>query len=342
VSDNPEFNNVEMAAELLKQSKRVVLGGHPHMDGDALGSVLGLRAALAGAGRECLVVTQDLDAGKYSFLEGADKLVPVDEVESFEGYDTCVMLDCGAESRARAVLTRLAPGTRVINLDHHIDNPGYGDAAVVLPRVSSTGEVVYRMLEKAGIPLNKGAAEALFIAIMTDTGRFMFSNSTPESFRIVADMIEEHALDVAELTRHVYRSKSPERLRLEGMVASSITRHMDGKLVVARVTQQMLAETGCSDAEANEMITIPKSARGAMVCILFRESGPEDLKISWRSEGQIAVNDIASTFRGGGHQRAAGANIRGKPIAAAEEEVVEATITALAETLKRTGGAIIV
>jgi len=338
VSEYPDLSDFSGAAALLRESRRVVLGGHPHMDGDALGSVLAMRAALVGAGRECLVVTQDLDAGKYRFLEGADELKHIDSVKDLTGYDTCVMLDCGAESRARAIMQRLAPGTRVINLDHHIDNPGYGDAAVVLPRASSTGEVVYRLLEQAGIPLNKPAAEALFVAILTDTGRFMFSNSTPDSFRIVADMIEQHGLDVAELTRHIYRSKSPERLKLEGMVAASIEPHLDGKLVVARVTQEMLRETGCSDAEANEMIAIPKSARGAMVCILFRESGPEDLKVSWRSEGEIAVNEVAASFRGGGHQRAAGANILGRPVAEAEHEVIETTVKALAETLQRTGG----
>jgi bifunctional oligoribonuclease and PAP phosphatase NrnA len=338
----PEFADLDPAAQILRESRRVVLGGHPHMDGDALGSVLALRAALAGAGRECLVVTQDLDAGKYAFLEGADKLVPLDNLPDLKDFDTCVMLDCGAYSRARAVIERLGPGTRVVNLDHHIDNPGYGDAAVVLPRASSTGEVVFKVLQKAEIPLTKGAAEALFVAIMTDTGRFMFSNSTPDAFRIMADIIEGHGLDVAGLTRHIYRSKSPQRLQLEGMVAASLEPWLEGKLVVARVTQAMLAETGCSEAEANEMIAIPKSAQGAMVCILFRESGPEDLKVSWRSEGQIAVNDIAATFRGGGHQRAAGANIRGRAIAEAEQEVIEATVKVLAETLERTGGAIIV
>jgi bifunctional oligoribonuclease and PAP phosphatase NrnA len=165
---------------------------------------------------------------------------------------------------------------------------------------------------------------------------------TPDAFRIVADMIENHGLDVAALTRHIYRSKSPQRLRLEGMVAASIEPWLDGKLVVARVTQEMLAETGCSEAEANEMIAIPKSASGAMVCILFRESGDEDLKVSWRSEGQLAVNELAAMFRGGGHQRAAGANIRGQAIAQAEQEVIDTTVKALSETLKRTGGAIIV
>src|SRR5690606_10757143 len=107
VSNPPDLSDYTRAAKLLRESRRVVLGGHPQMDGDALGSLLALRAALMAAGRECLAVTQDLDAGKYAFLEGADALVPLDQLPDLSGYDTCVMVDCGAVSRARAVLQRL-------------------------------------------------------------------------------------------------------------------------------------------------------------------------------------------------------------------------------------------
>jgi phosphoesterase RecJ-like protein len=240
------------------------------------------------------------------------------------------------------VLDKLAPGTKVVNLDHHIDNPGFGDAAVVYPHASSSGEVVYHVLKAAGIPLNKAAAEALFTAIVTDTGRFMFSNSTPESYRIVASLIEAHDLDVATLTGNIYRVKTPPRLKLEAMVAQSIETRLDGKVVIARVSQQMLDETGCTEAEANEMIVIPKSLKGSMVCILFREMGPTGIKCSLRSEGQMPVNDIAARFRGGGHLRAAGLRMDGRPVAEMEAEIVDAVITELEATLKKTGGKIIV
>lgn len=330
------------AANLLTQARRVVLGGHPQMDGDALGSLLALRSALIASGRECIAVTQDSDAGKYGFLEGADSLQPIQQVETLDGYDTCVMVDCGAESRARGILQRLTPGTRVLNLDHHIDNPGFGDVAVVLPHASSSGEVVFHTLKQAGIPLNKAAAEALFVAIVTDTGRFMFSNSTPDAYRIIAQLVEDFSLDVSTLTGRIYRSKSIERLRLEAMVAGTLAVHMDGKLAVATVTREMLEATGCNEADAAEMVTIPKSLRGTMVCILFRESAPNDLKVSWRSEGQIAVNEIAALFNGGGHLRASGANVRGRPVHDVQREIVAATVKALTATLKQTGGAIIV
>ena len=213
---------------------------------------------------------------------------------------------------------------------------------VVIPDASSSGEVVFQVLKKAGIPLTKQAAEALFTAIVTDTGRFMFSNSTPESYRIVAELIEQFDLDVASLTGQIYRVKTPNRLRLEALVAQSIETRMDGKVVIARVSRKMLDDTGCTEAEANEMIVIPKSLRGSMVCILFREMGPTELKVSLRSEGQMAVNDIAASFRGGGHLRAAGLQVHGRPVADAEAEIVEAVTSALTATLKETGGKIVV
>ncbi len=329
------------AAKLLQASRRVVIGGHPLMDGDALGSMLALASVLRAQSREVLCVTQDVDAGKYSFLDGAADLTPLSGAQEFSAYDTAILVDCGAESRGRALLQRLAAGTRVLNVDHHIDNPGFGDVSIVLPRASSTGEVVYHTLQAAAMPLTKGAAEALFVAIVTDTGRFMFSNSTPDAYRIIASLVEEFALDVNTLTGHIYRSKSEQRLRLEAMVAQTVRTHLDGKVVSAQVTAEMLADTGCSEMEANEMVTIPKSLKGTMVCVMFREVGPNDVKVSFRSEGQLAVNDIAARFGGGGHMRASGAHLRGRPVAEAEAEVIETVVNALRDTLRVTGGAVI-
>lgn len=337
------FRNYDKAAELLKAGKRFIIGGHPMMDGDAIGSLYALYYALTAAGRECLAVTQDEGPGKYAFLDGSMALQSLADLpDTLEGYDTAVIVDCGAPSRARAIIERLAPGTRIINLDHHIDNPGFGDAAVVIPDASSSGEVVYNALKQADIPLTKQAAEALFTAIVTDTGRFSFSNSTPDSYRIIAGLIETFELDVATLTGQIYRVKTPQRLKLEAMVAQTIETHLDGKVVVARVSREMLDATGCTEAEANEMIVIPKSLKGSMVCILFREMGPTELKVSLRSEGQMPVNEIAAKFRGGGHLRAAGCQVRGRPVAEAEAEIVQAVVEELQATLERTGGKIIV
>ena len=336
------FRDYTKAAELLKQGKRFVIGGHPMMDGDAIGSLYALCHALTSAGRECLAVTQDVGPGKYKFLDDEVALTPLSDLpDTLEGYDTAVVVDCGAQSRARAILAQLAPGTKIINLDHHIDNPGFGDAAVVIPDASSSGEVVYNALNKAGIPLTRKAAEALFTAIVTDTGRFMFSNSTPDSYRIVASLIEEFDLDVASLTGQIYRVKTPQRLKLEAMVAQTIETHLDGKIVVARVSREMLDQTGCTESEANEMIVIPKSLKGSMICILFREMGPTELKVSLRSEGQMPVNEIAAKFRGGGHLRAAGCQVHGRPVAESEDEIVEAVVSELKATLQKTGGKII-
>jgi len=332
----------DQAAALLQGARRVVIGGHPVMDGDALGSMLALADALRTAGREVLTVTQDLGAGKYEFLKGTDSLVPLEKLpQIIEGYDLCIMVDCGAESRARAVLQRLAPGTPVINLDHHVDNPGFGQAAVVMPQNSSTGEVVYLTLKHAGIALTNAGAQALFCAIVTDTGRFMFNNSTPQAFRIVADLVEKHGVDVADLTGRIYRNKTFDRLKLEAMVTATMEIRLGGKLSIARVTRAAMDETGATDAEANELVTIPKSLAGSMVSLLFRELGPSELKVSFRSEGQLAVNEIAARFKGGGHLRAAGAHIKGRAVAEVEREIVQAVESELAATLKRTNGAII-
>ena len=333
---------VRAAAVSLQQSRRVVLGAHPLMDGDALGSMFALAHALKATGREVLCVTQDGGAGKYEFLQAGESLEALSALPaSISGYDTAVILDVGAQSRASKVIDRLAPGTRVVNIDHHIDNPGFGHASVVLPQASSTGEVVYHVLKEAGIPINAKAATAMFVAIVTDTGRFNHSNSTPDSFRIVASLIEDFALSVSELTQKLYRSKSLGRLRLEGMVAETLETRLGGKIVIARVSTAMLQQTGCDPMDAAEMVTIPKSVEGGMVCLLFHEIGEALTKCSLRSEGQIAVNQIAARFSGGGHNRAAGLQVSGRPTVEVESAIVAECERALSETLAQTGGAII-
>lgn len=330
------------AAKILRNARRIIIGGHPTMDGDALGSMFALAESLRTSGRTVLTVTQDMPAGKYSFLKGAKSLTPLAKLPRvLEGYDACVVVDCGAESRARAILERLPEGMPLVNLDHHVDNPGFGNAVVLLPRASSTGEVVWHTLKHAGLPVNKHAAEALFVAIVTDTGRFMFSNSTPESYRIVAELVEKHGVNVGALTGRIYRSKTANRLRLEAMVTQTLQTRLGGKLSIARVTRQMLKKTGGTDADANELVTIPNSLQGSMITLLFREIGPNELKVSFRSEGQMPVNQIAAHFKGGGHMRAAGAHIKGRPVAKIEREVIQHVEHELAATLKRTRGAII-
>jgi phosphoesterase RecJ-like protein len=189
--------------------------------------------------------------------------------------------------------------------------------------------------------LNAKAAAALFVAIVTDTGRFNHSNSTPDSFRVVASLIEDFGLKVSELTQRLYRSKSIGRIKLEALVAETIETRLGGKIVVARVSAEMLAKTGCDAMDAAETVTIPKSVEGGMVCVMFSEMEPQLLKCSLRSEGQVKVNEIAAKFGGGGHNRASGLQVTGRPIAQVEAEILAECERVLSETLARTGGAII-
>ncbi|MHC4839688.1 MAG: DHH family phosphoesterase [Planctomycetota bacterium] len=323
------MNNRSAVIQHLKDADNVLLGGHPNMDGDALGSVLVAYHVLTAAGKRCTMITQDVGAGKYEFLKNSNKLTHIDDLpEDMAQFDTTVVFDCGAPSRAKKILAKLDPSTIVLNIDHHIDNNHFGDAAVVEPKASSTGEVLYGILVEAGLALNQAAAEALFVAVVTDTGRFSYSNSTVESYRIVADVIEKFDLDVSQLAGRIYRSKSVGRIRLEGMVGQNLEIRMDGRLCIARVTREMLDETGCDDATASEMVVIAKSLAGAQACILFRELGPEDMRVSLRSEGQIKVNEIAAKFGGGGHLRAAGLHVR-RPIEPAKARIIVAVEEAL-------------
>jgi phosphoesterase RecJ-like protein len=195
----------------------------------------------------------------------------------------------------------------VLNIDHHADNRRYGDVNWIEPAAAATGEMVFDLLEAAGFPVTAPIAVNLYTAIVTDTGSFRYSNTTPRTFRIAARLLEGGA-DPAAVAIALYETRHLAGLHLLGRILQQVETNADGTAAWVVIDR---SQTQSPDLlEAEDFITYPRSLRTAKVAVLFRELARE-VKVSLRAKGEVNVARIAAAFGGGGHANAAGAVVKG-------------------------------
>jgi phosphoesterase RecJ-like protein len=287
--------------EAVRQGQRVLLFAHVYPDGDVLGSQLGLGLALRRAGRTATFACAHPVPDPFHFLPGAADLQQWRTGRN--GFDLLITLDCPDPARLGGLLEGArGPGVRVLNIDHHGDNRRYGDVNWVDTRAAATGEMVYDVLQAAGLPLTPEVAVNLYTAIVTDTGSFRYSNTTARTLRVAAHLVEL-GVDPAHVATAVYETRDLGGLRLLGQVLQGVETDPDGS-VAWLVLERAQAESP-DLPEAEEFVNYPRSLRTAKVAVLFREL-PDAVKVSLRAKGEVNVARIAAALGGGGHPNAAG------------------------------------
>ena len=286
---------------LVLAGRSFLLLAHLYPDGDVLGSQLGLGLALRAAGRRVAFACHHPVPEAFHFLPGAG------EVEQWKegrgGHDVVVMLDCPDPSRVGGLLDGCRqPGTQLLNIDHHGDNRRYADVNWVSTDAAATGEMVYDVIEAAGLPLTPEVAVDLYTAIVTDTGSFRYSNTTPRTFRIAARLAEAGA-DPGRIALELYERRQLAGLHLLGSLLQQVETDATGVVAWMVIDRSHRASTELLEAE--DLITYPRSLRSAKVAAVFRELDGE-VKVSLRAKGEVNVAQIAARFGGGGHPNAAG------------------------------------
>jgi phosphoesterase RecJ-like protein len=297
---------VEEVAAALRGADRFLLTTHEGPDGDALGSLLAMNQILGALGKDSVMFL----AAKEFPLPIEYRFLPLEEVFHEPPADmadrTVVFLDCGNIDRM-PVDFLANDGHRVINIDHHHDNTRFGDVNLVDTEASSTAEIVYELGQQLGIELTPGMASALYVGIVTDTGRFMYENTDARSHRIAADLIDS-GVDVSDTYRRLYESVPLEKLRLVARALNAIELPCEG-LAVTYLTEADYEETGSGEEMTEGIIDFLRSLDGTKVAAVIRELGSRGRaaqKVSLRSSGEVDVSAIARENGGGGHVRAAG------------------------------------
>ena len=297
--------SLRRAAEILSAAKSVVVMGHIGPDGDALGSMLAVARGAANAGKQAYATFgEPFVVGKqFSFLD-TTLLVPPGEVP--ESVDVAVVVDTSVATRLGSALPIVERAGTVVVVDHHLSQDGQiGDVLVVDTAAGAAAQVVHRLLGELGWGIDKEMATALYVGIVTDTGRFQYSATSPEVHRITADLIEA-GVEPAVVSRHVYEESPFAYLGVAGAVLSRSRLDTERRLVWSLLTRTDLADANLKYEDADGLIDLIRIAEESDVACLLRELGDGKYKGSLRSRGRVDVSEIAARFGGGGHHNAAG------------------------------------
>jgi phosphoesterase RecJ-like protein len=296
------------AAEVIRGSTEVAVCCHVAPDGDAFGSILALGRALEqqgktvwmGWGSDQLTVPYS-----YGFLPGVEKLVPPDRVP--REVETFVAVDCADVKRLEQLVPSFEKAGTTVNIDHHLSNSVFGDVNLVDPDRASSCELVYELLRRLDIPVDPKIATCLYTGVVTDTGRFQYSNTIPETLRVAAELRELGA-DHLTVAQRVYESASLAQLQILGQVL--VRARLEDGVVYSWLETKDLGDHGPDAAE--DVIDVLRTVRDAQIAMLLKEQPDGSWKGSLRSRGGGDVSAVAKSFGGGGHAAAAGFTVHGK------------------------------
>ncbi len=313
----------------LRRCSRILISVHKNPDGDALGSQLALMLALEKSNKT--VVAQNIDPVPelYRFLPASSRIRTGSAVEG--RYDAILVLD--ADPPRTGLFDGNYPADIRINIDHHITNPAEWPLTWLDPAASATGEMVYELIQRLGVPMDREIALCLYTAIFTDTGSFRYSNTTPKSMRMAAELIEAGA-DPWLVTEHVYESFAYRRIKLLGNVLAGMERSDDGKLAWVVITEKLYRQFGATAEDTENFVNFVRSTKGVEVAILFRQTAASQYKISLRSKGRVDLSGLAQSLGGGGHKNAAGSVVDGT-LDEVKKRVIDAVNKAVETQLKR-------
>jgi phosphoesterase RecJ-like protein len=311
----------------LGERRRLVLTAHERPDGDALGSALGLRRILAGAGVEARIAGCRPIPPQYEPFLREDVLE--EEAAGALGWaEALVALDVSDLERTGPVGAEARrSGLPVLVIDHHVSNPGFGAACWVDETASSVGEMIWLLAGRAGWGVPPAAAEALWLAVVTDTGRFQYENTTPRTLRVAAELVAR-GVDVAACGRRIYGSVPLAEWRLRERALRTLALHAEGRFASVELRRADFDALGCGPELAQDIVSIPRSVSGVEAGFFFYDLPAEAaVKVSVRAAPPHDAEALCRLYGGGGHARAAGCSVEG-PL-----EEVKRTVLARAEAL---------
>jgi phosphoesterase RecJ-like protein len=302
-----QTTDLKAIADALRQHDRFLVVTHENPDGDALGSLLAATLALGQLGKDAVMYLAGEASlpAEYAFMP-LEKLVR--EPPSDGDGRVLLAVDCAKEDRIGDE-DALSRAPLVVNVDHHHDNTRFGDVNLIVADASSTGEVLRDVFAELGVELTPDLAEPLYIALVTDTGRFQYANTTPKALRLAAELVEAGA-DIHAVFQEVYESVEFAKLKLLARALDRAEVLEGGRIVVSHLLRSDFAEAGASEPYSEGIIDYLRAVEGAELAVLIREqlnNAAQAHKGSLRSSiDELDVSAIARRFGGGGHRQAAG------------------------------------
>ncbi len=298
---------IEEIIDIINSHSKFLITSHIDPEGDALGSQLALGRLLERRGKVVDIVNEDKVPDNYSFLPGVEKIKSKLERD----FEVAIFLDSAEVSRVGKVVDFIDfKNKTIVNIDHHISNANFGDVNWVEPDSSSCGEMVYRLFKELNEEIDKEIALNLYTAIFVDTGSFRYSNTKPQTHRVMAELLN-YSIKPEEIYEKVYETNSAAEVKLLGLALSQVCLTPDNKICWVKITREMLKRLKAELKKTDEFTNFARSIVGVEVAILFTELREGEIKVSFRSKGKVDVNKLARFFGGGGHRVASGCRIEG-------------------------------
>ncbi len=304
----------------LRQADSFLITSHINPDGDAIGSVAAMGHLLQALGKtdiEC--VLSDPVTPLYSTLPGTDRIRQ--SLDTARAFDLAIILDVAQWERVGDAARYIAPAAKTIILDHHLEAHPAGDMTFIDTSYAATGEIIVELFLEAGIPFSREAAECAYVAQVTDTGGYRFSNTSARSHRLAAVLVET-GIDVAGINQRLYDVISEPRIELLKRVLERRAYCHDHRVASSYLESTDLIETGASGSDMEGLVNYMRNIEGVQIGILFREVDEQTSKVSFRSCEKFNSASFLRAFGGGGHAAAAGATLN-MPLKQARHDVMD-------------------
>jgi len=296
---------LSQVVELIENKQKFGITTHIKPDGDGVGSSLGLCWLLRSLGKTAEVIVRGDVPHSYKNLPGADEIRDVEKIDN--NYDAVFVIECSNLER---------PGIRgldnqfTVNIDHHATSEHFGTINWIDSTASAVGEMIYNLCKAIGGRVTKEIAECVYMALVTDTGSFHFSNTTERTLKVASELVKA-GVRPAEISEAVYNNYPWSRIELMRQVLGTVKRDDTGRVAILRQTLAMREASGAVDGDNNGFVNIPLAAREIAAVVYMREVGPDSFRVSLRSKSNINVARVAEKHGGGGHKNAAGLRAEG-------------------------------
>lgn len=306
------MKKIDKLINVLKKKDNFLITSHINLEGDSIGSQLAIAELLDFLGKRYVILDSDALPPHYQFLPKIDLIKQNLRINS-DFFDAAIVLDCPTIERVGNIKELIKKIGYIINIDHHISNKYFGDINWVTPSASSVGEMIYELFKILNCPISKESALFIYIAILTDTGSFNYSNTSKTTHEIVSELLG-YGIRPDRVSKNIYESRTAGDMKLLGKALSNIKIVNNGEIAYTVIKNSDFKKTNTKPSSCENFVNFVRSIKNIKVAIFFRE----DIKyknrfhISLRSTEDIDVNRIASFFGGGGHKNASGCTIKGK------------------------------
>lgn len=300
---------IAQALDFIHQHERFLVVSHVRPDGDAVGSTLAMSTLLELMGKQVIRFNVDPVPYNFDFLPGAQGWT--NDAPALTDVDALVMLDCGERHRLGDDFPSALWALPVLMVDHHKTwNPSIAQVAIHDASASATGELVYHLASRAGVPLTLALAQCIYCCVLTDTGSFRYASTTSAVLKIAGTLIDA-GVEPWFMTSHIYESQPMSRIMLLGEVLKTLSFSPCRRIAFLSLDDEMLQRAGASAEQADGFINYGRGIMGVEVATQLMEMGDKGWKISFRSRGLVDVSALASRFGGGGHHNAAACMMQG-------------------------------